>query len=282
MFKKAITISFLVIVILGFFGVWKLYRYYQNRRAERIAHMQQAVEEVNVTVIEGWSQDQIAQYFEDQKLFSKKDFLAAVAKFDTSKFPLVDSRKDKKSLEGYLFPDTYRFEKNATPDDVITKMLSNFSSRVTGAGITEATAFPQGLSLPQVITLASIIEKESGGKGSVDGDLSLQAERNLVAGVFYNRLKIGQGLESDATINYVTGKDDPSASGADIAINSAYNTYKYPGLPPGPICNPSLGSIKAAFQPAQTDFMYFLHYQPSGKVDFSKTFAEHVKKKQQQ
>lgn len=280
MLKKVVSITFLIVFILALIGVWQVYHYYQNRQAERIARMQQQVEEVSVTTIEGWSQIQIAEHLEEQGLFSKKDFLAAIEKYDTAKFPLIDTRKSKKSLEGYLFPDTYRFVKTATPEDVITKMLANFSSRVDSLGITPTSKFPADLSLPELITLASIIEKESGGKGSVDGSLSLQDERNLVAGVFYNRMDIGQALESDATVNYVTGKDDPSASGEDIAVNSPYNTYKFAGLPPGPICNPSLGSIRAAFSPAKTDFFYFLHKQPSGKVDFSKTFAEHVSKKQ--
>jgi len=286
MLKKAITIGFLVVFILGFIAAWSGYHYYRNLQAERRARLQQQAAEVNVTIIEGWTQDQIGQYFEQQGLFSKKDFLAAVSKYDTSKFPLVDARPNKKSLEGYLFPDTYRFAKTATPDDVITKMLSNFSARLGTLSITgtvdAASAKYNNLSFPEIITLASIIEKESGGKGSVEGPMSLQDERDLVAGVFYNRLKIGQALESDATINYITGKDTPAASAVDITVNSPYNTYKFAGLPPGPICNPSLGSIKAALYPAQTDFMYFLHQQPSGKVDFSKTFAEHTRKRLQQ
>lgn len=280
MFKKAVAIAFLVVFFAGLVGVWQIYRYYQNRKIERVAKMQQQVEEVTATVIEGWTVAQIGEYFEKQDLFSKKEFLDAVEKFDTSKFPFVDARENKKSLEGYLFPDTYRFAKTETPEEVITKMLANFSSRVEGAGISVDSKFPQNLTFSELITLASIIEKESGGKGAVSGALSLQDERNLVAGVFFNRLQIGQALESDATVNYVTGKDTPAVSFKDLEINSPYNTYKFAGLPPGPICNPSLGSIKAAFAPAETDYMYFLHKQPSGKVDFSKTFPEHVSKKQ--
>lgn len=280
MFKKVVSIAFILVFVFGLFGVWQIYHYYQNKKIERVARMQEKVEEVSATLIEGWSAVQIGEYYEELGMFSKKDFLAAAEKFDTSKFPLVDARANKKSLEGYLFPDTYRFVKNATPDEVITKMLANFSNRVDGLGISVESKFPQDLNLSELIALASIIEKESGGKGSIDGPLSLQEERDIVAGVFYNRLSIGQALESDATVNYVTGKDDPAASGKDIMVNSPYNTYKFAGLPPGPICNPSLGSIKAAFSPATTDFMYFLHKQPSGKVAFSKTFAEHVSKKQ--
>jgi UPF0755 protein len=280
MLKKSFGVIFLIIFIAGAIGLWSLYRAYNNRQIERKARLAQQVAETTATVIEGWKVDEIAAYYEKIGLFPKADFLAAVEKFDTSPYPLVDARPNKKSLEGYLFPDTYRFTKDATPDEVINKMLANFSARVSSLEVANGDTKYNGLSLPEIITLASIIEKESGGKGATTGELSLQDERNLVASVFYNRLGIGQALESDATINYITGKDSPSASAQDLAVSSAYNTYQHPGLPPGPICNPSLGSIKAALEPAKSDYYYFLHIQPSGKVDFSKTFEEHKSKKQ--
>lgn len=281
MIKKFFVLGFLVVIIVAALGIWGVYRIYKNREAERLARMQQQVEEVTVTTIEGWTIQDIGEYLEKQGMFSKKEFIEALNKFDESEFPLL-VRPANKDLEGYLFPDTYRFAKNATPNEVITKMLANFSSRLGSIGITPEDAKSKkynNLSLFEIITLASIIEKESGGKGSTTGDLSLQDERNLVASVFYNRLAIGQALESDATVNYITGKDSPAVSAEDLQVNSAYNTYKYPGLPPGPISNPSLGSIKAAIHPAQSDYLYFLHKQPSGEVDFSKTFEEHKKKK---
>jgi UPF0755 protein len=281
MFKKIIALAFLFVFILGSVGIWQAYRSYQNRQTEKLARLQQKVEEVTVTTIEGWTVEDIAAQLEKQELFSKKDFLAAVEKFDTSEFPLT-IRASKISLEGYLFPDTYRFAKDATPDEVITKMLANFSARITSAGVKSPEDKFNGLTLPEIVTLASIIEMESGGQGSSSGDLTLQEERNLVASVFYNRLKIGQALESDATVNYITGKNTPAVSGTDLQINSAYNTYKYPGLPPGPISNPSLGSLKAAINPATSDYFYFLHKQPSGVVVFSKTFEEHRTRKFEQ
>ncbi len=279
MFKKSLGIVFLLIFIAGSIGVWSVYRSYSNRQAERRARLAQQAAETTVTVIEGWNVQEIAEYFEKQDLFSKKDFLDALENYDTTNFPLID-RRNSKLLEGYLFPDTYRIAKQATPDEVITKMVANFSSRVASLGIEDGDQKFNDLSLFEIITLASIIEKESGGEGATTGELSLQDERNLVASVFYNRLAIGQALESDATVNYVTGKDSPAASSADLAVNSPYNTYKYAGLPPGPICNPSLGSIQAALKPAKSDYYYFLHLQPSGQVDFSKTFEEHRNKKQ--
>ncbi len=284
MVKKTFAIGFLIIFLLGGLGLWRVYRSYENRKAEALARMQAKVAEVTVTTIEGWSNVEVAEYLEKQGLFSKSEFLSALNKFDTSKFPLVHARPANTSLEGYLFPDTYRFSKDVKPEEVISKMLANFSSRLETIGVSSTDIASNqkfnGLSLYEVVTLASIVEKESGGKGAVSGTLSLQDERNLVAGVFFNRLKIGQALESDATINYITGKNNPSPLFKDLEVNSAYNTYKNPGLPPGPICNPSLGSIRAVLSPAKTDYMYFQHAQPSGKVDFSKTFQEHVSKKQ--
>lgn len=278
MFKKLIILAFLLVLIAGVTGTWLIYRSYQNQRAERIARLQQQAAETTVTIIEGWSAAEMGAYFEKEGLFSKAAFLKALENYDATKFPLT-KRPDKIDLEGYLFPDTYRISKTATPDEVITKMLANFSARLESIDVTDPDIKYNGLTLPQIITLASIIEKESGGQGTTSGELSLQDERNLVASVFYNRLEIGQALESDATINYITGKDTPAASAEDLQVNSPYNTYKYAGLPPGPICNPSLGSLKAAIKPAESDFYYFLHKQPSGEVEFSRTFEEHKSKK---
>lgn len=279
MIKKTIGIAFIIVFIAGCLGIWTIYKAYNDRKIERQARLVEKVEETKATVIEGWDVEEVAAYFEKQGLFSENDFIKASQEFDTSAYPLI-TRPNSKSLEGYLFPDTYRFTKDSTPEEVITKMLDNFSARVATLGIEDPSEKHNGLSLYEILILASIIEKESGGEGATTGELSLQDERNLVASVFYNRLAIGQGLESDATVNYVTGKSTPGASLKDLQVDSPYNTYKYAGLPPGPICNPSLGSIKAALQPAKSDYYYFLHKQPSGLVDFSRTFEEHVSKKQ--
>lgn len=281
----------LLIVIAGSLFIYKQVQDYRAEQRRRIAALQEKAEEVKVTIIEGWTLEQIAAKFEDAEMFSAKDFLKAAEGYDYSQFPLI-VKPNKTSLEGYLFPDTYRFAKGAQPSDVITKMLDNFSKRVQSLDVNSAdndfaiTGYENldlaggdnktGVSLYDIIVLASIIERESGG----DGPMSLADERALIAGVFYNRLSIGQGLESDATVNYITGKNTPGVSTADTQINSPYNTYRYAGLPPGPIGAPSLGSIQAALRPTQSDYFYFLHKQPSGEVVFSKTFSEHTQAKQ--
>lgn len=296
MFKLITSLVGLVIIIGGILFAYHTYSSYKERQAERVARMQQKVEEVTVTTIEGWTVKKIAVELEEKGFGDAADIEDAIATFDASAFPLVQRPAAADTLEGYLFPDTYRFAKTETIESVIGKMLKNFSDRLKTINVTaysENITVPgyeslqvsggdgkPGMSLYDIITLASIIEQESGGKGAVSNpDMTLDEERRLVAGVFYNRLSIGQALESDATVNYVTGKNTPGASLKDLEVNSPYNTYKYAGLPPGPICNPSLGSIAAALKPTENDFYYFLHKQPSGMVEFSKTFEEHRSKR---
>jgi len=127
------------------------------------------------------------------------------------------------------------------------------------------------MSVFDIVTLASIVEKESGAS---------QQDREIIAGIFYNRLNAGMALESDATVNYVTKKKTPAISQADTQLDSPYNTYKYPGLPPGPISNPSLGSLMAALYPQKTDYVYFLTDPKTDRAVFAKTYDEHLANKQ--
>jgi hypothetical protein len=155
--------------------------------------------------------------------------------------------------------------------------FKNFSTQDEGVQMNNNTVMGRH----QVLTLASIVERETGRGVRTDaGRAELQAEREVVAAIFLRRLKIGMALESDATVNYVTGKSDPAVSLKDTEVNSPYNTYKNAGLPPGPICNPSLSSVQAVMDASDTPYLYFLHAQPSGEVVYSKTFEEHVRNKQ--
>ncbi len=291
MVKRLFPITILLIFVLIIVGVWKVYSDYKTAQRERLTQLQQKAEEVQVTIIEGWTTEQIAAKLASSGMFSEEEFLDAVKKFNLGSYALVMDKPSGTGLEGYLFPDTYRFAKGATPEDVITKMLSNFTNRMRSINVLESELtytipgyeslevsggdHKPGMSLYDILTLASIVEAESGSSSN----MSLAEERALIAGVFYNRMLIGQGLESDATVNYITGKNDPGVSIKDTEINSPYNTYRYAGLPPGPIGNPSLGSIQAVMRPTKSEFYYFLHKQPSGEVQFSKTFAEHIQKK---
>ena len=224
---------------------------------------------------------------EREGIVGAKIFATLQKNFNPSDYQFLEDKPASADLEGFLFPDTYRIfkpsgngedEQTSSGNAVIKKMLDNFQIKLPANA--EAQAKAQGLSFYQALTLASIVENETGRNAITEEQKqALEAERKIVAGIFLNRLRAGIALESDATINYVTGKNEPSPSLADLKINSPYNTYKNRGLPPTPISNPSLSAIMAVLEPAKTEYFYFLHKQPSGEPVYSKTFEEHVQNK---
>lgn len=218
--------------------------------------------ELTITIPEGWRMYQIAEHLENKGIAAIAEF-NQVAKIENWR-EQYDFLADKsiKSLEGYLFPDTYRIFSDAKPEDVIKRMLDNFSLKLDDK--LRADIAKSGKSLHEIIILASIIEHEA----------KFDADRYLVAGVFYNRLEIGMALQSCATINYLTNKNAARVSGEDLEIDSPYNTYKYPGLPPGPIANPGLESIKSAIYPQSGNYFYFLN-DSRGKAYFAETYEKH-------
>lgn len=225
-----------------------------------------------VTLIEGLTNAQIGKILSQQNILNENDFEQTLANHFNTKYSAFE---EKYSLQGFLFPDTYTFAKDATSNEIVEKMLKNFETKVTDKMAADA-ATEKG-DLGTAIIMASIIEKEVGRNKQVitnDDTKALQQERELVASVFYNRLVVGMALESDATVNYITGKADRSVSIADTKIKSPYNTYQNKGLPPTPISNPGLGSIMAAIYPASSDYLYFLN-APDGTAYFAKTLAEH-------
>ena len=163
--------------------------------------------------------------------------------------------------EGYLFPATYKFSPHAKTDDVLAAMLARFYQVLTPQ--VEERMFAVGLDARRLVTMASIVEKEA----------KAPAERPLIAGVFYNRLRLGMPLQSDPTAEYELDGGKESAASA-VHTTSAFNTYDFSGLPPGPIANPGLKSIEAALNPAQTEFLYFVAREGGTHV-FSKSYDEH-------
>ena len=163
--------------------------------------------------------------------------------------------------EGYLFPATYKFSPNAKTNDVLAAMLARFYQVLTPE--VEERMFAVGLDPRRLVTMASIVEKEA----------KAPAERPLIAGVFYNRLRLGMPLQSDPTAEYQLDGAPESAATA-VHTTSAFNTYDFTGLPPGPIANPGLKSIEAALYPTQTDFLYFVAREGGTHV-FSKSYDEH-------
>jgi len=221
--------------------------------------------EITLTFIEGWNNQEIADYLAKNGLAQPADFFAIVQKKAAwwDEYDFLASRPKTADLEGYLFPDTYRIYRDASLTDIVRKMLNNFDNKLTLELRSEITR--QGKTIHGILTLASILEKE----------VSTENDRKLVADIFYKRLQAGMPLQADSTVNYVTGKGITRSSAADIQIDSPYNTYKYKGLPPGPICNPGLDAIKAAIYPLKNDYWYFLT-TPDGTVIYSKTHDEHV------
>jgi UPF0755 protein len=173
---------------------------------------------------------------------------------------------DAESLEGYLYPTTYRFPRKVPPAEIARTLVSQFE-RVFDEPRRERAA-KLGLEARQLVTLASVIEKETG----------LPEERPLIASVFWNRLRIGMPLQSDPTIIYAlerAGRFDGNLRRTDLELDSPYNTYRFPGLPPGPIASPGEASIQAVLEPAETRFLYFVS-RNDGSHHFSETYSEHV------
>lgn len=222
------------------------------------------VKKEKITIIEGWNLKDMAQYFEEKGICVKEEFFNLVKKDFSSEFNFLNDKPGSMDLEGYLFPDTYEFIPGTDAEDIIKEILSNFDEKLSFKLRQEINR--QGKSIFEVITMASLIERE----------VRILEDKKLVSGIFWKRLKIGKPLQSCATIIYITGKKSTDVSIDDTKIDSPYNTYKYQGLPLGPISNPGLDSIIAAIYPTKSDYLYFLSTL-DGTTIFSKTFTEHNK-----
>ena len=234
--------------------------------------------EITLTFPEGWTAKQMAARLSANG-FDGDGFLSLVAKplpEWRAKYPILASVPDGASLEGFLFPDTYTFLLSATPEDVVSKMLRDFETRFSTDMRAETER--QGKIVFQIVTLASIVEREIGTANQSDEDIA--RERGMVSDLFWRRLADGHALESDATVQYARGGEAKvQHSARDIAVDSPYNTYANKGLPPGPISNPGLVSLRAALFPIANDYYFFLNNPKTGQTFFSKTFEEHVKNK---
>ena len=172
------------------------------------------------------------------------------------------------TLEGYLFPDTYTFAEGTTPQEAVRMLVSTFEKVWKPEWDERLQAL--AMSRHDIITLASIIEKEA----------RLAEERPVISAVYHNRLKIGMLLQADPTVQYALGKHVDRVLFKDLEVDSRYNTYKHPGLPPGPIASPGAASIEAALFPASVPYLYFVAH-PDGHHEFRQTFSEHTEARQQ-
>lgn len=224
---------------------------------------------VTLTIPEGFSLAQIGARVQEKFPSITAEQWAVMtginSPLETHEFVVAAKKPDNVDLEGYVFPDTYQFFADATAEDIVTTMLDEMQSNYEAAA---ATAPSLTRTAHEYLTLASIVEKE----------VRQPETRNMVAGIFANRLAIGMPLQSDATINYIIGGDDPSPTLADLEVASAYNTYQNPGLPPGPIASPGLTALQAALNPARTDYYYFLTTD-TGEIYYAETHDQHVDNK---
>lgn len=250
-----------------------------------------------ITIVEGWNLRDIAEYLSEKGLIKGEELfvLAGYPMADYLKESSLpqpkdfsqefacpvgpapnlgagscgDFLKDKPKnlgLEGYIFPDTYEIVKGESLEALIRKILKNFDKKLTPEIRNEIEK--QGKTIFEIVTMASLIEKEV---KSFD-------DRQIVSGILWKRIKSNMPLQIDATITYITGKTTTKVSIKETKIDSPYNTYKYKGLPPGPISNPGLESIRAAIYPRESDYWFYLS-KPDGETVFSKTLKEHNRAK---
>ncbi len=224
--------------------------------------------EMAITIPEALTLTEVAEkLYNDGAIKSVDDFITALEDdYNYDFLPKTGYAVGKLSakanrLEGYLYPETYKVNVNASCHEIINTMLSYFKSHVYDA---LSTSVPSGYTMHDMITLASMIEEECGA----------EKDRKTISGVFWNRLNIGMPLQSDVTIWYVLGKD----AQYNNKIDSPYNTYKVNALPAGPICSPSYASIDAAMHPEYHNYYYFvLKGNGTGECFFAETYEEHLK-----
>jgi len=251
-----------------------------NMTMEDIAHelLEARFEEIQITILPGWRLEEIAEMLRDNTDISPEEFLTQARQGDFDS-PILADRPLGTSVEGYLFPDTYRIPATADARQLIEILLAAFDSHFTPEMRQAAAA--RGMTVYQAVTLASIVEREA----------VLDWERPIIAGVYLIRLNPNTEtkgyLQADPTFQYAKGYDpatgkwwNPMGLEEAATIDSPYNTFLYPGLPPGPICSPSLASLQAAVYPAETDYLFF-YARGDGSHVFARTYEEHLRNQEQ-
>jgi len=226
-------------------------------------------ETVTVVIPEGYTIDQVNQRLADVFKRDKSEFEAVTKGSAINDYELTTLPAGAKDLEGYLFPKTYTFEKNDDPKKVVKKLLSQYELETKS--LDWSSAEQRGLSKKDIVIIASLIEKEA----------KVPEERPLMAAVIYNRIELGMPLQIDATIQYVLPERKEVLTIEDTKYDSPYNTYQKQGLPPGPIANPGVDSMKAALAPAQVDYLYYVLTSPDGSHTFTSNYDEFLEAKKQ-
>lgn len=234
---------------------------------------QNKAKEVTVKILEGLTAKQIAAQLDKAGVISSADFLAAVDSRDSRTlipdryYEFLTDKPTTANLEGFLFPDTYKFFQHSSQAVVLKKFLDNFDAKFKSP--TRQAVKASGRTYYQNVIMASILEAE----------LKTDADRAMAADIFWRRNAAGIALQSDTTVIYALGGGKTTLTNADLQVDSLYNTYKYRGLPPGPINNPGLSALRAAAFPTANDYWYYLTGS-DGKTYYAKTLDEHNRNKQ--
>jgi UPF0755 protein len=218
----------------------------------------------DVPIPPGFTAKQIAKRFAARAGVSESDMLTLLttgASQFSARHPAVAGAYNG-SLEGYLYPATYRIKKGTKPADIVDMMLTKFDAATVGLDLTYAKS--KNLTLNDVLTIASILEREA----------KLPGDYPKVASVIYNRLHAHMRLQLDSTVFYVAPEGTVRLTNQDLFIDSPYNTYRHSGLPPGPICNPSIDAMTAAAHPSQTPYLYYVLTSKDGSQTFTTTYKD--------
>jgi conserved hypothetical protein, YceG family len=224
------------------------------------------VKTTSFTVPEGYTVHQIGELLVSRQLCTQQQWDEALQANYNYDFLLAGVPADEKRLEGFLFPDTYNIDDQTSAQDIINMMLQRFSDLWNSEYASVADS--RQLKVRNVIIIASMVEREA----------QVAGERPVIAGVIYNRLNKGMPLQIDATVLYCLGQHQATVTYQDLEINSPYNTYKYYGLPPGPIASPGRAAIEAALNPENNHYYYYVA-KGDGSHYFSSTYAEHLEAK---
>jgi len=273
-------IKIILIIILIAIPAFVYYKREKNKLATQPLPVR---EEIDITIIPGWNLKQIATDWQKKGLLKKEDELYKILgkpaydystkggkapKLNFTKsngkdlFPLLSTHPGKVSYEGYLFPDTYRVYKDSEVSEVLEKIFTNLENKITVEMRAEMNR--QNKNLFQVLTMAALIEREA----------NTLVDMQMISDIFWRRNSQNWALQSCASVNYVTGKNVPAISAKDQKIDSPYNTYKYPGLPLGPVGNPGLSAIKATLYPTKNSYWYFMTGN-DGKMRYATTLDQH-------
>lgn len=230
-------------------------------------------EEKTVRLPEGANNKEVAKILAAAELLTEEEFFAAQRNYPSERFDFLADRPAGTDLEGYLYPDTYRFFASSTPEDILTRMLSNFDKKLSPDWRAEIAA--QGKTISEIVTMASLVEKEA----PIFYAQNDNTNAKIVAGIFWRRIENNQALQSCATLAYILGVNKPQYTTADTQTPSPFNTYIHPSLPPSPISNPGRLAIEAAIYPSDTNYNYFL--TPAGTKDlvYAVTYEQHLANK---